>query len=37
VFKQNKRALIKINIILMNDGNEEVMNGVYEWFIQLKK
>lgn len=37
IFNLHKRALIKIYIVLVNDNNEEVMNGVYEWFIQLKK
>lgn len=37
VITLHKRALIKIYIVLVNDNNEEVMNGVYEWFIQLKK
>ena len=37
VFNNHERGLIKINIVLVNDNNEEVMNGLYEWFIQLKK
>lgn len=36
VFNQNKRALIKIEIDVVNDSNEKVMTGIYEWFIQLK-
>ena len=36
VFNQNKRALIKIEIDIVNDTSEKVMTGIYEWFIQLK-
>lgn len=34
---QSKRALISINVIVVNDNDEAVMNGIYEWFIQLKQ
>jgi hypothetical protein len=33
---QYNRALIKIEIDIVNDSNEKVMTGIYEWFIQLK-
>jgi hypothetical protein len=33
---QSKRALISINVIVVNDHDEAVMHGIYEWFIQLK-
>jgi acyl-coenzyme A thioesterase PaaI-like protein len=33
---QYNRALIKIEINIVNDTNEKVMSGIYEWFIQLK-
>jgi hypothetical protein len=34
---QSKRALISINVIVVNDNDEAVMHGTYEWFIQLKQ
>ncbi len=34
---QSKRALISINVIIVNDNDEAVMHGTYEWFIQLKQ
>lgn len=33
---QSKRALISITVIVVNDNDEAVMHGTYEWFIQLK-
>jgi hypothetical protein len=34
---QSKRALISINVLVINDHDEAVMSGIYEWFIQLKQ
>ncbi|MBP9689667.1 MAG: YiiD C-terminal domain-containing protein [Bacteroidia bacterium] len=33
---QHKRALITIHVDIVNDNNEKVMTGIYEWFIQQK-
>lgn len=33
---ERKRALLDISVVVVNDNNEIVMHGTYEWFIQLK-